>query len=140
VTRVAVSRREFEPDIYGVAMPVFGPGGKVIAAIEVGAANLDDDLHRIMSPLLIATRSLSREVAGGAAPATDSVREIIPHLDAITRSGPVRMKSTVAHFGGDHATKSTRNGAHVPRRSEEPGHDNDYRPEAIAEMRITPHR
>jgi DNA-binding IclR family transcriptional regulator len=133
LTRVAVSRREFEPDIYGVAMPVFGPGGRVIAAIEIGAANLDDDLQRIMSPLLIATRSLSREVAGGAAPSTESAGQIIPHLGAVAHSGPVRVKSTVAHFGGDHVMKSLRNGAHVPRRSEEPGHDNDYRPRSDAE-------
>jgi DNA-binding IclR family transcriptional regulator len=64
LTRVAVTRREFEANVCGVAMPVFGPGGHVIAAIEIAATNLDDDLQRVMSPLLIATRSLSRELAG----------------------------------------------------------------------------
>jgi DNA-binding IclR family transcriptional regulator len=65
LTRVAVTRRELEPNSCGVAMPVFGPGGDVIAAIEVTVRDLARELQPVLAPLSIATRSLSRELAGG---------------------------------------------------------------------------
>ena len=40
LTRVAVTRRELEPAVCGVAMPVFGPGGDVVAAIELAVRDL----------------------------------------------------------------------------------------------------
>ena len=49
-------------------MPVFGPGGEVVAAIELTIAELDHDLHPIIGPLTIASRSLSRDIAGGGHP------------------------------------------------------------------------
>ncbi len=72
LTRVAVTRFELEPGVCGVAMPVFGPGGEVVAAIEVAVAELGKDLPPIMAALSIAARSLSRELAGEArlSPAT----------------------------------------------------------------------
>ena len=51
----------------GVAMPVFGPGGDVVAAIEVAVADLGHELPPIMAALAIASRSLSRELAAGEA-------------------------------------------------------------------------
>ncbi len=65
LTRVAVTRRELDPTACGVAMPVFGPGGDVIAAVEVAVLELAHDLQRVLGPLSIAVRSLSRELAGG---------------------------------------------------------------------------
>ena len=47
-------------------MPVFGPGGEVVAAIEVAVAELGHELPPIMAALSIASRSLSRELAGEA--------------------------------------------------------------------------
>jgi DNA-binding IclR family transcriptional regulator len=67
LTRVAVSRQEFEADVCGVAMPVFGPGGHIVAAIELAVADLHVGLRRhLLDALLIASRSLSRELAGEA--------------------------------------------------------------------------
>ncbi len=66
LTRVAVTRWELDAGTCGVAMPVFGPGGDVVAAIELCLRNLGHELPPIMSALSIAARSLSRELAGHA--------------------------------------------------------------------------
>jgi DNA-binding IclR family transcriptional regulator len=63
LTRVAVTRWEFEPGVSGVAMPVFGPGGDVVAAIELAAADLGRELPSMTAALAVASRSLSRELA-----------------------------------------------------------------------------
>jgi DNA-binding IclR family transcriptional regulator len=65
VTRAAVTRYELEAQACTVAMPVFGPGGSAVAAIEltvpdVGVATLQPAL----TALTIATRSLARELTG----------------------------------------------------------------------------
>lgn len=66
LTRVAVVRWEFEPEACGVAVPVFGPGGDVVAALELALVNPGRDLHPAITALRIASRSLSRELVGGA--------------------------------------------------------------------------
>ena len=66
LTRVAVTRWELEAGVCGVAMPVFGPGGEVVAAIELAVRDLGHELHPCMAALAIASRSLSRELAGDA--------------------------------------------------------------------------
>ena len=66
LTRVAVSRWELEAGMCGVAMPVFGPGGEVAAAIELSVHDLGNNLQPILGALTIATRSLSRELTGAA--------------------------------------------------------------------------
>jgi len=63
LTRVAVTRWELEADVSGVAMPVFGPGGDVVAAIELAVADLGRELQPVMAALSVASRSLSRELA-----------------------------------------------------------------------------
>jgi DNA-binding IclR family transcriptional regulator len=65
VTRVAVTRFELEATTCGVAVPVFGPGGDVVAAIEVTVPDLGRELQPVMASLTIAARSLSRELSGG---------------------------------------------------------------------------
>lgn len=65
LTKVAMVRAEMEPGIGGVAMPVFGPRGEVIAAIELAVTDFGSDLHPVMATLAIASRSLSRELAAG---------------------------------------------------------------------------
>ena len=62
LTRVAVTHPEFEAGVYAVAMPVFGPGGKVVAAIELALRNLDQDAPAAVTTLTIASRSLTREL------------------------------------------------------------------------------
>jgi DNA-binding IclR family transcriptional regulator len=64
LTRVAVTRCELEAGVCGVAMPVFGPGGDVVAAIELAVHDLGHELQPVMAALAIASRSLSRELAG----------------------------------------------------------------------------
>ena len=67
LTRVAITRGELECGVSGVAMPVFGPGGEVVAAIELAVGDLGHELQPSMAALSIASRSLSRELAGGEA-------------------------------------------------------------------------
>jgi DNA-binding IclR family transcriptional regulator len=66
LTRVAVTRWELEPGGSAVAMPVFGWGGEVVAAIELSVRDLGHELKPVMAALSIASRSLSRELAGEA--------------------------------------------------------------------------
>ena len=68
LTRVAVTRRELDAHLCGVAMPVFGVGGNIIAAVELDVPDLSRGLQRVIAPLTIAARSLSRELAGEARP------------------------------------------------------------------------
>jgi DNA-binding IclR family transcriptional regulator len=63
LTRVAVTRWELETGVSGVAMPVFGPGGNAVAAIELSVADLGRELQTVMAALSVASRSLSRELA-----------------------------------------------------------------------------
>jgi len=65
LTRVAVSRWEFEHGSSEVAVPVFGPGGMAVAALGLTVANLRTDLHMASCALTIAARALSRELATG---------------------------------------------------------------------------
>jgi DNA-binding IclR family transcriptional regulator len=65
LTRVAVSRWEFERGVSDVAVPVFGSGGMAVAALELTVPNLRTDLHMASSILTIAARGLSRELATG---------------------------------------------------------------------------
>jgi DNA-binding IclR family transcriptional regulator len=64
LTRVAVTRWELETGLCGVAVPVFGAGGDVVAALELTVRDLGADLKAVMGPLTIAARSLSRELCG----------------------------------------------------------------------------
>lgn len=63
LTKVALTRGELEPGTGGVAMPVFGSGGHVVAALELTITDEHHDLHPFIGPLAIACRSLSRELA-----------------------------------------------------------------------------
>lgn len=66
LTRVAVTQWELEAGMCGVAMPVFGPGGEVVAAIELAVRDLGNNVQPVLGALTIATKSLSRELAGAA--------------------------------------------------------------------------
>jgi DNA-binding IclR family transcriptional regulator len=86
LTRVAVTRWELEAGSCGVAMPVFGPGGEVVAAIEVAVRDLGKELQPVMAALSIASRSLSRELAGDARPARPTGgRTLLAHPTAPQR-------------------------------------------------------
>lgn len=65
LTRVAVSRWELETGVSAVAMPVFGTGGNVLAALELRVRDVGDDFQGMKAALTVAARSLSRELAAG---------------------------------------------------------------------------
>ena len=62
VAKIAVSRWELAPGESSVAVPVFAGGGIVVGALEVSVRDLRNDLRVIQAVLLIAGRSLSREL------------------------------------------------------------------------------
>jgi hypothetical protein len=63
LTRIAVSRWELDLGVSTVAAPVFGAGGHVVAALELRVRDLRCDLQVVQPALMVAARSLSREVA-----------------------------------------------------------------------------
>ncbi len=63
LTSVAVSRRELDLSASAVAVPAFGAGGGVAAALELTVAD-PRDFRLVQPPLIVAARSLSRELHG----------------------------------------------------------------------------
>ncbi len=57
LTRVAVTRRELDATTCGVAMPIFGPGGEVVAAIELAIGALGHELQPMAAVLSVAGRA-----------------------------------------------------------------------------------
>jgi len=68
LSRVAVTRWELEPGTCGAAMPVFGPGGDAVAAIELTVPGCGRDLQPALAALAVASRSLSRELTTAPRP------------------------------------------------------------------------
>jgi DNA-binding IclR family transcriptional regulator len=60
--RLAVAHKELDLNRSALAVPVFGPGGRVLAAIEVGVDNPVTDLPDVRPALIVASRSLTREL------------------------------------------------------------------------------
>ena len=67
LTRVALCRWEHELGSAAVAVPVFGGGGTVVAALELKVRDLRSDLPVLQPALIVAARCLSRELATGPA-------------------------------------------------------------------------
>jgi DNA-binding IclR family transcriptional regulator len=67
MTRVSVTRFELEATTCGIAVPVFGAGGDLVAAIELTVPDLGREVQPLIASLSIAARSLSRELSGGGA-------------------------------------------------------------------------
>jgi DNA-binding IclR family transcriptional regulator len=66
LTRLAVCRREYDPAACTAAVPVFGAGGRVVAALELSLLD-GRDLRLVRPPLIVAGRALTRELQTGAA-------------------------------------------------------------------------
>lgn len=66
LTRVAICRREYDVHAFTAAVPVFGVGGRVIAALEVSLRD-GKDLRMVRPSLIVAGRALTRELQSGAA-------------------------------------------------------------------------
>jgi DNA-binding IclR family transcriptional regulator len=78
-SRLAVSRWELEPDRCALAVPVFGPGGYVAAAIELRVDDLANGVTTVQPLLRIAGRSLTRELASTNVRAYDRIaRQLAP--------------------------------------------------------------
>jgi DNA-binding IclR family transcriptional regulator len=62
LTRVAISRREYDPAVSAVAASVFGAGGEAVAALELETRH-PHELSRLQPALIVASRCLSRDLA-----------------------------------------------------------------------------
>jgi DNA-binding IclR family transcriptional regulator len=60
---VAISRWEQRAGECAIAVPVFGPHGPVVAALELAVDNLANGLHDVRPLLVVAARGLSRQLA-----------------------------------------------------------------------------
>lgn len=63
ITRVATARQEQRLGISAVAVPVCSGGGVVVAALELVTNGVGHQLHVLQSAVVVAARSLSRELA-----------------------------------------------------------------------------
>jgi DNA-binding IclR family transcriptional regulator len=88
LTRVAVTRYELEAQACTVAMPVFGPGGDAIAAIELTVRDLGAaTLKPALTALTIASRSLTRELAGDPRAKPDTAHRSTPDPVLVAAAG-----------------------------------------------------
>src|SRR4051794_24562282 len=62
-TGFARSRGDFVAEDHAVAVPVFGPGGSVLAALELQVHDRRSDVEWCRGPLMVAARGLSRELS-----------------------------------------------------------------------------
>jgi DNA-binding IclR family transcriptional regulator len=61
LTRVAICRREYDLLACTAAVPVFGAGGRIVAALELSLRD-GQDLRLVRPPLIVAGRALTREL------------------------------------------------------------------------------
>jgi DNA-binding IclR family transcriptional regulator len=87
LTHVAVARREYDVETSALAVPVFGAGGMVVAALEVDAREPQTDLRPLQPALIVAARSLTRELA------TSRVRGQLSVNSEIRLSSEVRLSA-----------------------------------------------
>jgi DNA-binding IclR family transcriptional regulator len=99
LSRLAVARWELEPDRSGLAVPVFGPGGRVTAAIEVRVDDPAAEIPTVRPALVIAGQSLTRELF--AAPEPSARRSLAPRPPAVavcpTRPGTAGTDHELRH-------------------------------------------
>ena len=103
-TRIAVTRFALEDQSCGVAMPVFGADGGVVAAIEVTVPGHGRPVHPVLVALAIAARSLSRELATDRAHAAIPTQVVSPRSSGAspaTRPTHLRAVANPAEAGVD---------------------------------------
>jgi DNA-binding IclR family transcriptional regulator len=93
--RTAVARGELFLSDWAVAVPVFGGGGVVVAALELEVRDPRTDMRTCTAALAVAARGLSRELA------VDACHVGQPHLRLLPR--PVGAGSATAASAGDRA-------------------------------------
>ena len=93
LTRSAVAREELMAGEAAIAVPVFGCGGEVIAALEVELHDVRADLDVCRAALVVAARGLSRELAVDHARA-DHASADRPRLRLLPEPGHAAVSST----------------------------------------------
>jgi DNA-binding IclR family transcriptional regulator len=96
LTRTAVARGELFPGDWAVAVPVFGAGGAVIAALELDVHDLRTDIETCTAALAVAARGLSRELAVGVPLGGHPHLRLLPRPDPRGPAHAVSVGATVA--------------------------------------------
>jgi IclR family acetate operon transcriptional repressor len=124
--RRAVSRGELFPGDTAVAVPVFGPGGVVAAALELEVPDMRADGKTCTAALVVAARGLSRELAVDARAGRPRLRVVpdqgeacpTPPSAAVLVRAPAIGTSTVPESGArpvcDGACQRLKGGSRVP--------------------------
>jgi DNA-binding IclR family transcriptional regulator len=96
LTRTAVVRGELFPGDWAVAVPVFGPGGVVAAALELDVQDLGADMATCTAALAVAARGLSRELAVDVHQADRPHLRLLPRPDGAGPAQAVSVRATAA--------------------------------------------
>jgi DNA-binding IclR family transcriptional regulator len=97
LTRLAISRQEWMLGRFDVAVPVFGPGGTVAAALEVGLRR-PDDFGVVRPALSMAGRTLSHELQDTPVPCAPAAGGAPRHLELMLLSA--FLAGQLDWFGG----------------------------------------
>jgi DNA-binding IclR family transcriptional regulator len=93
-SRQAVACGELVEGEVAVATPVFGPGGAVVAALELEVCNLGTELKLSWAVLTVAAEGLARELSADSFPALDARRPIAQKNGmAVIEPVPLRVRS-----------------------------------------------
>jgi DNA-binding IclR family transcriptional regulator len=104
LTCLAMSRWELQLGSSAVAAPVFGAGGRVVAALEVRVRNQRTDVPLVQPALMVAARSLSRELA--IAQTSDRIGNAWGHRGSgIPGASPVTVSGLPHEPTGTHWTR-----------------------------------
>ncbi|HEY9375623.1 MAG TPA: IclR family transcriptional regulator [Jiangellaceae bacterium] len=95
---LAMSRWELQLGVSALAAPVFGPGGQVVAAIELPVRDLRSELPRLQPALVVAARGLSRQI--GLAPVGRAVPVNGLQLTAATVGSAIPAQREPANGNG----------------------------------------
>jgi DNA-binding IclR family transcriptional regulator len=96
LTRTAVARGELFAGDWTVAVPVFGAGGVVAAALELQVHDLPTHIETCTAALAVAARGLSRELAVDAQQAERPRLRLLPRPGRSTSAQAVAVRATAA--------------------------------------------
>jgi DNA-binding IclR family transcriptional regulator len=96
LTRRAVARGELFPGDWAVAVPVFGSGGVVVAALELDVHDPRTDIETCTAALAVAARGLSRELAVDMHPAGRPHLRLLPRPDWVGPAQAVAARAVAA--------------------------------------------
>jgi len=83
LTKIALCQGELVAGDYAFAVPVFGPGGAIAAALEVEVADPRADFPLSRAALMVAARGLSRELSRTSGPARPHLRVVPAPPDSV---------------------------------------------------------